>query len=478
MIVSVVDVGQGQCTFVEIWNDTNTKIVETLLFDCGTDQESTVTSNNLQYIANQIQTKMDTPAISCIFFSHSDDDHISLTRDLLNKFTVKKPSVGSVWYGGEYDLYEKRGTNILNYLVTNGYCAKGDIKTVNADYTGYSKLIGNYTHYLWRSGDSSVTVYPIVGNVLADDDPSVDSTAPPPKKRTRYAEQKNRVSLICGLYYRGFSYVICGDATNKTMAAANTVFSLGTTVFNSNVMTTLPHHGSRATGFAVTSSKAASTKNKTIVNSFATIMNSETLTISAYQLHSHPSMELMNEFIPRATSPILRDPRLKGKNVHHLNGFQDLNLTVPSGLILFKTYYIFETQSNTYSTQYSQLFGALFSYNLGNTYATKSEGVIPTTPPTSINPFACWIYQINTSGTTVQSYIDGVPYLGGAIFTSAPTTTLARLQSDEQMTTYSSLPNKMILENQTTESVQVRTKQRAYQFIPQSRFMRAKSFSI
>lgn len=431
MIVSVVDVGQGQCTFVEIYNPANTKIVETLLFDCGTDHESTQTQNNLQYIADQIET-MDTPAISCIFFSHSDNDHVSLTVDLLGKFTTK-PTVGQVWYGGERSLYKKgKSENVLDYLVKNNYCTSGDIKTPNADSTGYSKSSGRYKYYLWASSDNSVKVHLLGGNVLDGDLSTDPGTSPPPLKRLRYAEPKNRVSLVCGLYYENFSYVICGDATFKTMAAILKTFENGTTVFNGNVMTTLPHHGSRATGFAVSSSQSASTKNKAIVSAFSETLNSETTSISAYMKHNHPSMELMNSFIPESLSPILKDPRLKGKNLHHLNGYLDIDLTFPSGLSPMKVYQIFETASNTFSTQYSDFGVALnnqarFKYQLGATSAQKPDGVINSTTP--INQFACWKYRVDKSSSTPKSFIGGYPNMAGTLFTAPATVSKAAVLS-------------------------------------------------
>lgn len=419
MIVSVVDVGQGQCTFVEIYNSANTKIVETLLFDCGTDHESGETQNNLQYIANQVE-KMDTPTIDCIFFSHSDNDHVSLTTDLLGKFTAK-PKVGEVWYGGEYSLY-KKGTkdNVLDYLVKNNYCTKKNIKTMDADSTGYSKSSGDYSYYLWRSSDNTVEVNLLAGNVLDGDLSTDPGTVPPPLKRLRYAEPKNRVSLVCALNYAGYSYVICGDATFKTMSAIEKTFDNGTTVFDNNVMTTLPHHGSRATGFAVSSTASASSKNKAIVSAFAETLNSETISISANGMHFHPSIELMNSFIPESISPILRDPRLKGKNLHHLNGYLDLDLTFPKGLLVFKTYLIFETSSNVFSTQYSNFTvsfskKASFKYTIGAGSAEKPDGVVSST--TAINEVACWRFHIDKSGSTPASWIGGYPSMAGAQFT-------------------------------------------------------------
>ena len=136
IIVSVVDVGQGKCTFVEIYNTSNT-LIHTLLFDCGSDKQSAETQDNLQYIADKV-SGMGTPAFDCIFFSHSDKDHISLTKDLLDKFSSsKKPKVKEVWYGGDRTKYTKYKFNILDYLEAQGYCDTADLKAAPSNYTGY-----------------------------------------------------------------------------------------------------------------------------------------------------------------------------------------------------------------------------------------------------------------------------------------------------------------------------------------------------
>lgn len=395
VVVTVVDVGQGQCTFVEIYNTASTpKLIHALLFDCGSDKQSDETQTNLQYIATKVGG-MTTPAFDCIFFSHSDKDHISLTWDLLQKFpSTKKPVVKQVWYGGAYDKYTKNQFNILDYLQTGGYCTSTDIKTTGSNYTGYNDTTKQYANYLWRSDDKSVTVYPIVSNVLSDnpdwDDNDLDVTGV-------NAEALNRVSIICGLYYAGSSYVICGDATNKTMGAVNSLFAGGTTVFNTNLMTTLPHHGSRATGFAVKSSDAASFAAISVVSTFAGLLKSQTITVSAYQKHRHPSLQLMSYFIPTATTPILRDPRLKEKNSHRLTAYLDISVGTVTGMILIKGLpYSFETLTNTYTTRYFDGWST-FSYNLGffNT-AKPSKGLV--TSGTTINGFACWQYETQTTG--------------------------------------------------------------------------------
>jgi|GEM_PF-1005301 len=420
VIVTVVDVGQGQCTFVEIYNTASTPVlIYTLLFDCGSDKKSTQTDTNLQYIVDRVSA-MSTPTFNCIFFSHSDKDHISLTYDLLQKFpSSKKPAINYVWYGGAWDKYTKNKFNILNYLVSQSYCSASNMKSTGSNYTDYNKTSRTFTDYLWKILDDSVVVYAIASNVLSDDpdwddqDLSVDG---------KTAEALNRVSMVCGLYAAGASYVICGDATNKTMAAINTLCDSSTTVFNNNKMTTLPHHGSRATGFAVKSSESASFAAILVVSSFSSNMKSKTLTASAYAKHRHPSLQLMTYFPPTVTTPVLRDPRLKQKNSHRVTANIDIDLGTGAGFTIIRGWdYTFETQTNMFSTYYWD-GTATFSYNIGAfSTASASEGLVS---PTVINSFACWQSILSTSGMAVMSGYANLS-LPLSAFTDGPTTAVA-----------------------------------------------------
>jgi phosphoribosyl 1,2-cyclic phosphodiesterase len=414
VIVTVVDVGQGQCTFVEIYDDDgmNPELINTLLFDCGSDKESTQTVTNLDYIVARVNS-MTTPGFDRIFFSHSDNDHISLAWYVLNEINkTQAPVIGEVWYGGAYSRYTKRGFNILDYIINSGFCSKKNVKGFNSNSTDYVTSSKSFEYYLWRSSDKTVHVYGIAANVLSDnpdwDDSDLDVNG-------KTAEALNRVSLIAGLYYNGASFITCGDATNKTMGAVNGLFSAGTTVFNNNKMTTIPHHGSRATGFAVPSSKKASDEAILVVDTFAAILKSKLLTVSAYQKHSHPSLQLMNRFIPTVTTPILRDPRLKQKNAHRITANIDIDLGTSAGFTIHRgADYSFEATTNTFSTRYFDGYDT-FSYNLGDDEAEESDGVTSTAG--AINGFACWQFTTGPAATTtVGGYANlGLPL---AVFTS------------------------------------------------------------
>jgi hypothetical protein len=441
VVVTVVDVGQGQCTFVEIYDDTSPTpvLTHTLLVDCGSDKQSTDTKQNIQYIADKVAA-MAAPAFDCVIFSHSDKDHVSLMETLLKDFPTTSPpnppKVKLVWYGGNWDQYTKGKLkfNILNHLVNKNYCPKSEIKTTDSDYTGYDQKTKNYHAHFWQSPDKSVTLYCIGSNVLSDD-PDWDTH----KKvgQQKGAEPTNRVSIIAGLYYAGVSYVLCGDATNKTMAAANTLLA-GTTVFDNNIMTTLPHHGSRTTGYAVKSGAKASANNKLTVTTFAALMKSKTISVSAYQKHSHPSLEMMVDFYPEG-DPILQDARLEQKNAHRVTSRIDLDLVLKiktsgstpppskkaktSGEPIVKTDRTCETDTNIFGTHYN-LGTKTFSYKLKSlAEPSESEGVTATAG--AFNTFACWKYITKSDGKfTVEGY--SKLQTGVATFTEAPAAFMAQ----------------------------------------------------
>jgi len=426
MKLTVIDVGQGQCTFMELYDDTSPtpKLINTLLFDCGSNKKSDVTEANLDYIA-QIASSKKTPGFDAIFFSHSDTDHTNLTKDLLDKIQdkikPKKLAIGEVWFAGAHSLYTKKvkagggwkSFNILDHIEEKGYCATNEIYALDSNYSGYDVKSDSFTAYLWRTSDKALVVRPIVANALSAE-PDWDENNEDVTGHT--AEEKNRISLICGLFYKGSSYVICGDATNATMAAVADKFSKpNSTIFDNNKMSTLPHHGSRRTGLAVDHGKDASDEAIKVVKTFAKLLKSRYLTDSAYEKHRHPSLELMSLFPPVRKEPFLRDPRLKQKNSHRFTAYNDIDVKTNTLTLTKSAAYTFETLTNTFTTRYWDET-ITYSYNLGDKNAKSSEGVVK---GEVINPFACWAFIIRANGeTTIEGYAD----MNKADFTVGATT--------------------------------------------------------
>ena len=429
--INVIDVGQGQCTFVEIYDDgMEPRLFHTLLFDCGSDKTSDVTYTNLNYVVAKALEK-DPPGFDAIFFSHSDSDHISLAEYVLQTIINEcpetiQPEVGEVWYGGKYDLYTKgvRKFNILKFIHESHLCDDTDnIKGFSANHTSYDIDSKNYTGALWETYDKKVCVYDLVANIISFEPDWSESVW---DFVTKTAEAKNRVSLVACLYFSGTSYIICGDATNGTMAACNWLLKDGTTVFDHNSMTTLPHHGSRTTGLAVSSGKKASDTSVATVQTFAANLKSKTITISAFQKHSHPSLQLMNEFVPTITTPLIKDPRLKQASSHRVTANVDIVLTDSESDTISKSKdYTFETTINTFSTNYS-LGNSSFAYELGAAVTVEdSQGVED--EDDVINPHACWQYAVTGHG---DFFLTGYADMSSLPFTESVTMTDASMLAE------------------------------------------------
>lgn len=389
---NVLDVGQGQCTFVVVRDDKN-DIAHTLLFDCGTDKKSDKTDTNIQWIADTLKL-MDTPTIDLLVFSHSDNDHISLMYDLLEAYgSKKKLKILSVWYAGDADFYTKDGFNILDYL--GKYCKS--FTTPDHNESQYDSGKHRFDDPpMWESADKNVQVSMLMGNVI-DNEPGIF-------KQTGFgttAEKKNRVSIVCALMHDDRSQIICGDATSRTMAWINYYF--GKDVFTKTLMLTLPHHGSRATGLNVSSGGDANQKAIEIVKTFATLAAAKTLTISAYAKHDHPSVELINYFVPgTVTTAVLKDTRLSDDS-HFAVCNVDVTLLLPTLTKVTADYHTLTSQANVFATYY---WGskAGFSYQFKpNTVADPPKFVAKTAP--AVNAHACWVYTTTAGkGNTVAGY--------------------------------------------------------------------------
>lgn len=449
VIVTVVDVGQGQCTFVEIYDDDGMApvLLQTLLFDCGSNKKSTQTDLNIDYIVARIST-MDTPAIDCLFFSHGDTDHTNVIWSLLDKIDEaidpKILVIGKTLYGGAFAHYSKNGRNILNSVVTRKYCLAANVdKAGGSNFSNYNPATKSYSGNLWQSTDGSVVVYAVCVNVLSDNPDWSKNDLPIPGGS---AEELNRISLVAALYYANKSYVICGDATYVTMGATIKRFNNDPPLFNNNVMVTLPHHGARNTGFAVPSSEQASYKAMMIVQYFADMFASDTVSVSSYKHHGHPSLELMSTFLPKLKTPVLRDTRLKQKNTHRITAnidydiiFYDDTPDAPGGQVIARTRArTFEAKTNMFTTHYYVSDQATFSYEIGNLVAENSQGLVVADDP--INGFACWQYTTaSNSSYKLMGY--GNLTLPLVSFTAAPEASLVEVMDMERSMTSLILPS-------------------------------------
>jgi hypothetical protein len=444
IVVNVVDVGQGQCTFVEIWDDDGMapELIETLLFDCGSVSRKTnnIVLGNLDYIASRV-SQMTHPKLNAIFFSHSDADHINLTKKLLDKIkdliAPNDLTVGEVWYGGKYSNYKKKKEHILKYIKTE-FKAKlifppEDSSNLNAkDGSLTNSLQIDSTKYpqLWENSDKKVLVYLLVGNVLKDDPDGKSGSSPKKKKKTEDPEIKNRVSLVLLLRFSDKDYIIAGDATNRSMALVN--FYAESAVLNHTIMVTIPHHGSRSTAFEYPTTKDHDTDT---VSTFAKLLKGKTVTVSAHKQHNHPSLEVIGLFTPSALqTPVVKDRKLKD-NSHYIVAYIDRKLEKPGSTTgkVKAAYTTFATESNVYTTLcfYKNKTPTFALPAIENTVTNASDPVatIPAAPSPAFNQFACWVYTTQSDGTTTLFGASSLPADGASpnpnIFTKPATGNLA-----------------------------------------------------
>lgn len=411
VVTTVVDVGQGQCTFVCLYDDSSPpKLAHTLLFDCGTDKSSPTTDSNISWIAGTLKL-MDTPTIDLLVFSHSDNDHISLMYKLLEAYGTKpKPlQVAKTWFAGNPDFYTKNTFNILDYL--SGYCKS--FTTPDFSETQYDKTNGEWKKGLiWSSPDSSVQVGMLIGNVI-DDRPGEFFK----DQFGNVAEKKNRVSIVCALMHDERTMIICGDATNRTMAWVN--YAMGRYKFSNCLMVTLPHHGSRATGLSVNSNATASVNAVAVVRTFARKSAAKTATISAYAQHDHPSIELINLFAPALTpAATIYDNRLEIADKSHFSVCNvDVPLRMPDFTAITADYHTLTTKVNVLATYYYSE-AASFSYQFRPTTVDQPAKFISAKKKPPINPHACWSYTTRAgTGNTLAGYTS-MPAIDTSRFTS------------------------------------------------------------
>lgn len=334
-----LDVGQGMCTFVEVYNDAD-QIINVLLFDLGSSKNSGAAGRpTVAFLAQQIKKRTPEPFIDAIFISHKDSDHVSLIAALLKE--LPGVAVGRVCYGGRYEWYstvlkelEKRCDNIYGFGV---------------GMSNFSREFGAYVGSLWNRND--VAVYLLAVNTPFKNEIAFSSYENISKKPD--GDQANSKSMVCVVRYQSSDFAISGDATYPTLAYINTL--LGNLRFTWVKMMLLPHHGSRKTTFGLPKTDAKiSDQAKLVVQTFARNMGSKTLIASADTKHSHPSLETTALFQQYADQMPnwWQDDNLTGHR-HYLSAFIDSDLVATGVKTIKKGFYkSFQTTWNVFSTLY------------------------------------------------------------------------------------------------------------------------------
>ena len=398
VVVNVMDVGQGQGNFVEVYDGTT--LTNTLLFDLGSAKASrTAGTESINYIAGKVAS-MTHPMIDFISLSHKDRDHRNLVTRLIDAIEdlvgtdTGAFSIGEVRFGGNREWYPDRLFKRLEK-----YCL--NVLNLPLRHTGYNKLTSQWTA-IWSEND--VSVYIALANVPTEGVTTLSTTSNPKKRRRVDSELANCVSILSNIKWNQNEFLINGDATFTTFQEFNKTFKNGD--FPYTKMVTLPHHGSRKTTFGLSSSTATALgPSVTTVTNFAKRISGKTVTASAeiYGRYHHPSYDVMTYFNRFADSTTTRvwyyDPSLANNNRHYLTAYLDTSFTDSHTNKIGGVYSSFETTMNVFSTLYR------VPDNAGNYLAPPTSPVgAGTTFPTPMPYFPYgvqWVYTVLSTGITL-----------------------------------------------------------------------------
>ncbi len=351
LLVTVLDVGQGQGTFVEVYN-TLGQLTNTLLFDLGSlKAKKTAGGTSIGYItkildSSQTPTTMSVPTIDYLSLSHADGDHVNLIMTMIKSVedkTGKTMKFGKIRFGGIKDWYAA-----IFFVELGKRCT--DIIPLNLNHQAYNTLTTNY-EAIWDANE--VYAYVILANV-----PDKAATTVF-KKDKPDVELANCVSIISTVYFKdqkgaAYQFFVNGDATFTTFEGFNNIYSF-LPKFENVQMVTLPHHGSRRTTFGLSSGSAdASSASKKVVQTFSNKIGGKTATASAevFGNYHHPSLDVISAFLsPTDTKPWYSDPDLDFGR-HYLTAFLDIPLKDAKGNQKDGVYSSFETEINVYTTLY------------------------------------------------------------------------------------------------------------------------------
>jgi beta-lactamase superfamily II metal-dependent hydrolase len=413
IVVNALDVGQGCCTFVEVYESFGLKA--TILIDLGSSKSTFAARDSINYMYG-ILSGMSTPRIDLLVVSHKDRDHRNLLMELCEKFTPKALRIGMIRYGGLKSWYSyKKGGKTLNLFTEIAkQCTVSSLEGFPIGESSYDPKKGDWFPFLWVNGD--VGISSVMANAPVDTTREKIGNPQSMIVDEPSGERVNAMSVACSVYFDGSAFILPGDAEFPTFVAAVSVLKGLTT--NYIDLMSLPHHGSRKTTFGLssTSGNISSTERK-IVETFAEIFKAKTIVASADTSFGHPSLEVIELFAGYTDSTIwYTDPAL-GYNCHVLTANIDIPAVYSDGKpVPTKGWFTF-TQSfistlNIYSTLYKQFFSC------GNIlYTWSSSAKKPVMQPfdwSSLSlkqkgdlPYgASWVYTKAKGSNTVLTRMD------------------------------------------------------------------------
>lgn len=388
-----LDVGQGMCTFLAYYKDGPPTLTSIVLFDIGSTKNKTrIKGAVLEFLAEQIKKRAPEDGyLDAMFISHKDADHVNLISDLLK--AVPNAKIGLVRYGGRSDWY--RGT-LLADLGKRVDDVEGKPKGYPIAHSRWNSDEGKFEDPIWKSPDGSVNAFLLCVNTPRGDESGVESDM----SSRPDGDQANSKSLVVALQMDEIWAIIGGDATYPSFQYINGYFKKK---LSKNIMTLLPHHGSRKTTFGLGATDGIiSGEAREVVTTFARRMGGKTVVASADTKHGHPSLETVDLFAQFTMMAPWWSDRSLGDGIHYVTTYVDLNL---NSAVTRDSYWTYQTGDNVYSTLYfNALNPAPFSYPpYARLSPKKKEEEMKDAPaPEGMN----WIYASN--GTLEGSSLTGL----------------------------------------------------------------------
>jgi hypothetical protein len=349
VVFRVLDVGQGACNYVEIYNQAEA-VVHNMLVDLGTNSSQAIATANIEWLKNQIKDRTN-PKIDVVMLTHGDNDHYNLMLKLLPALgSPTGQEIGMVRYGGVDWRYKIGNTSLITEL--KKYCS--NVTGFGSQASGYDRDKSSWTR-LWPSNDvfqpGDAQLYVLMANTQHPQDGTIRQGA----SRRPNAEAINSKSVVFGVYWNYRWFIGTGDGTAATLAQVNTHFAgVG---LPPTMSMTLPHHGSRKTTYDLKAAKdAVGAESFKVVDDFLQLFKPWTISVSADEKrHHHPSLLMIAQFAAatQTTQIYWCDPSLAAGN-HYLTPWIDERINQPTDPAYpgQPTYATTRTQANVYSTLY------------------------------------------------------------------------------------------------------------------------------
>jgi beta-lactamase superfamily II metal-dependent hydrolase len=410
--LQVLDVGQGNSNFLEIYDDNNDpeKLTHTILMDHGSTDSVVSGRRPVRYVTDKLES-MALPKINALFISHGDQDHHNLLWNVFENFDTPsqtnptKPvlTIERSDYGGDIGQYSSADDedNIINKIKT--YMAAGHKPNpLEAGFSSF-KMPGRPAFVQV----ATVQVRVIKGNLPGET--GLKGTSG--NKRTNSdAFAKNTVSLVLLVSVNNVQFVITGDATGVTMAKCNEeITNAIRPLFLSNVLVvTAPHHGSSDTGFNIQNlDKITPIGN---LETFVDKIRAKCVVASAGLESSYkvPAYRLL-QFFQARLDPVAKYQDSELGDRHFFTAYfepnrgHDSTIKIPnaSGKLqnLREGYWTFYTESNTYTNIYC----------MGNRTRGPKAYIVPPADATAVGALAeykrkplsvSWIFDVAANGSS------------------------------------------------------------------------------